>query len=289
MKIVESHKAPKQKTPVRLSDYAVGIFTSIVSKKGIKKAISKKLIQVNGKTEGTGKFIHGGENITLHKPKPKVHPTVDLKLEVIFEDDSLAIVNKPAGLVVSGNKLRTLENALSSNLTQSNSNDALERPQPVHRLDFPTSGLLIISKTAACSKELGRLFELKEIQKTYHAVTIGKMDKEGQVDSDINGKTAFTKYTCLKSMPSDKFECLNLLKLHPTTGRRHQLRIHLHALDNPILGDNKYYIDKKVLKGKGLFLHASGLEFIHPITEEKLSFNIDLPAKFFKLFPQEGA
>jgi len=190
MKVVESHKAPKQKEPVRLSDYAVGIFTSITSKKGIKKAIAKKLIQVDGKTEGTGKFIHGGENITLHKPKAKVYPTIELKLDVLFEDDYLAIVNKPAGIVVSGNKLRTLENALSSNLKLSSQKDALDRPQPVHRLDFATSGLLLISKTAEATKLLGKLFELKEVKKTYYAITIGGMDKGGQIDSDINGQKA---------------------------------------------------------------------------------------------------
>ena len=100
-------------------------------------------------------------------------------LEVIYEDDYLAIIDKPPGILVSGNKLKTIVNALPFNLQVSSQIDALINPLPVHRLDFPTSGLLLIAKTNNALVALGKMFEEKKISKIYHAITIGQMKPEG--------------------------------------------------------------------------------------------------------------
>ncbi len=286
LKKIETYEVPKLDKQERLSDHIPGKFQAISSKKGMKKAIEKRLVKINGEIGHTADYLTGGEIIELFQSKPKEHKTeIDLDLEVLFEDEYLAVINKPAGIVVSGNKRWKLENALNKNLSLSKEKDALTRAEPIHRLDLPTSGALLCGKTHKAVMLLNKLFEEKKIEKIYHAVTIGKMEEEGQIDSEIKTKNASTSFKLLKTIESEKFEQLNLVELKPLTGRRHQLRIHLLELSNPILGDAKYGIEGKQLKGKGLYLHASSLEFTHPITLENLRVQSNLPKKFEKLFP----
>jgi 23S rRNA pseudouridine1911/1915/1917 synthase len=283
MNIRESHIVPPQEGPSRLQEYAVGIFHTITTRSAVKKAIKKELILVNGNIGVTGTYINGGEEISLLESPPK-HKAFHLQLEVLFEDDYLAIINKPAGIAVSGNSFATIDNALAQNLEPSQQEDAV-RPRPVHRLDYPTSGLLLIGKTSSSIQRLSQLFEKKEIQKTYHAITIGKMNPEGTISTPIDNKEALTQYWLLSFQSSQRFVRLNLLKLSPKTGRRHQLRKHLASLGNPILGDKEYGTQGLILHGKGLYLHASRLEFIHPFTEEIMNIKCELTKKFAKIFP----
>ncbi|MGY6649996.1 RluA family pseudouridine synthase [Wenyingzhuangia sp. IMCC45574] len=283
MKVIESHKALNTLQPQRLSDYAVGIFASIPSKAGIKKAIKKGLVLVDGKRGVSGQFISGDELIELLEDENLIKRNIDLKLDVLFEDDYLAVIYKPAGLLVSGNKAKTVTNALEFNLKPSSQANVV-KPQPVHRLDFATSGLLLIGKTADSIRELGRLFENKTIQKNYLAVTQGKMPLEGTVNFPIDEKESISEYRVLQSIPSEKYEFLNLVEFSPKTGRTHQLRIHCAHLGTPILGDTTYGIEGKILKGKGLYLHAFSLEFLHPYTKETLHVEKELPKKFRHLF-----
>lgn len=287
LKPIETHTARKQPNPVRLSDYIPGIFKSITSKKGMKKAITKGLVQVDTLPGRTSTFISGGEHIVLFEEEQTKKPVADVVLDVVFEDDYLAIINKPAGIVVSGNKLKSVVNALPKNLKRSELEDALKRPLPVHRLDFPTSGLLLIGKTTGAVTALGKLFEEKEIKKTYHAITIGEMKDAGEVKTFIEDKDASSKYQVLERKVSGKYNGLNLVRLEPSTGRRHQLRIHLSSIGNPILGDKDYGKEGFILQGKGLFLHATSLEFLHPQTGDRININQPLPNKFRKLFPEE--
>jgi len=210
---------------------------------------------------------------------------LELPLEVLYEDQTLAIVYKPAGIVVSGNQFRTLENALPYNLQMSAHADALLVPEPIHRLDYPTSGVLLVGKTHQAVIALNQLFERKDIQKVYHAVTIGQMPSTGSLNEPIDDKPSYTTYQVLQSVPSPKYNCLNLVELRPQTGRKHQLRIHLANLGNPIFGDKDYGQEGLILQGKGLYLHASSLTFQHPFTKETISVHKDLPKKFRKLFP----
>lgn len=287
MKILETHTVPLLEKPIRLQEYAVGVFTTISTKSALKKVIKKGLIQVNNEISTTARFIHGGEIISLcADEKTKAKKELKLKLGVLFEDDYLAIVYKPAGILVSGNKFMTIDNALEQNLEKSKQNDAV-RPRPVHRLDYPTSGLLLIGKTASSILALNKLFENKEIQKTYYAVAIGKMKPSGSIDLPIDEKESLSHFETLKTSVSERFDALNLVKLSPKTGRRHQLRKHLSETGNPILGDLEYGKENLILKGKGLYLHAATLEFIHPFTKEKMKVDSELPKKFEKLFPSK--
>jgi 23S rRNA pseudouridine1911/1915/1917 synthase len=285
LKIRESHTALIQEKPIRFQEYGVGIFRSILSKSALKKEIKKELILINGVIANTATFIQGGESIQLLKDEIRQKSAkLILKLEVCFEDDHLAIINKPAGIVVSGNKQKTIANALPYNLNKSSQTDALTNPLPVHRLDFPTTGLLLVAKTNPSLIALNSMFEEKSVQKIYHAITIGVMKPEGIIETKINGKAATTNYGVIGTQVSDRFDRLNLVRLFPKTGRRHQLRIHLSELGNPILGDVLYGKEDLILKGKGLYLHASSLTLEHPITKEVLKVEAKLPAKFIKLF-----
>ncbi len=285
--LVETHIVPGIKDELRLSDYVPGIFITISSKKGMKKAINKGLVKINGARAFTADYIRGGETIELYQQSKINQPKIKLKLDILFEDEYLAVVNKPPGIEVSGNKKWILENALHSNIKPSFQKDALPNPQAIHRLDFPTSGVLLVGKTHSTVKTLNKLFEERKIVKTYHAITIGEMNKEGTITTNVDGKNASSEYTVLREVNSERFGSLNLTKLVPHTGRKHQLRRHMAELGNPILGDADYGKEGLILKGKGLYLHASSLEFIHPLTNEQLKINAPLPKKFLKIFPEK--
>ncbi len=282
--VIESHTVPQLSESIRLSDYAGGIFKTVSSRKGMKKAIDKGLVLLNGNVAHTGDLLHGGETIELLEDLSQNRPEIDLELEVLFEDEHLAVIHKPAGIEVSGNKRWSIANALSSNLKSSTLADALKFPEPIHRLDYPTSGVLLVGKTASVVIELNQLFEHREVEKLYHAVTIGSMIPEGEMDAPIDDKPSHSSFKVLGTIPSERFGCFNLVELHPHTGRRHQLRKHLSQLGNPILGDKDYGIEGLILNGKGLYLRASSLRFIHPKTEQEIDIRSELPKKFKKLF-----
>lgn len=282
---IETHTVPPQGDKTRLSDYAVGIFNTITTRKGVKKAILKKLVKVNGKNGLTSDFIIGGETIELYSPnKPFNQPIVTIELTVLYEDDYLAIVYKPPGILVSGNKKWTLQNALIPHLIKSTHPDALHCPEPIHRLDYPTSGALLVGKTAKSVIELNTLFEHKQISKTYLAVCIGKMKPFGSINTPIDNKDSISEFEVLETVTSPKFGFLNLVQLNPKTGRRHQLRKHLDSIGNPILGDLQYGKEGLLLKGKGLYLHAYRLSFTHPNTKQLITAEAPIPKKFKKLF-----
>tara|TARA_R110002051_G_scaffold13808_4_gene45578 strand:- start:5558 stop:6424 length:867 start_codon:yes stop_codon:yes gene_type:complete len=284
MQLVESHIAVLSIDVIRLQEYGVGIFERIATKSALKKAIKKNMVFVNDKVATTATFIKGGEKIEYRFDLSSNEKTkLRLALEVVYEDDYLAVINKPAGILVSGNGFKTVANALSQNLKLSPVFDAV-KPQPVHRLDFATTGLLLVGKTSSIIKELNRLFEFKEVQKSYYAVTIGAMEPNGEVNLSIDDKEASSSFKVLETIPSKRFKFLNLVKLNPKTGRRHQLRKHMLAIGNPILGDAIYFKEGFLLKGKGLYLHAHSLGFIHPNTYEELYIESTLPLKFKKLF-----
>ncbi len=203
---------------------------------------------------------------------------------MLFEDDHLAIIHKPAGIEVSGNKKWTIANALVPNLKPSSCADKLKFPEPIHRLDYPTSGALLIGKTASAVIALNQLFANHQVRKIYFAVAIGSMPEKGQLSTEIDGKPSHTDFEVKKTVPSERFGALNLVELHPKTGRRHQLRKHLSESGNPILGDKNYGSEGLILNRKGLYLHAYSLQFQHPVTHTEIHVVDDLPKKFGRLF-----
>jgi len=281
----ETHLVPPQANPVRLSDYVVDIFKTIPSRKGMKKAIEKEVVKVDGKIASTALFIRGGEKIDLYESEKEVKkPVLETKLKILYEDDYLAVVNKPTGILVNGNKFHTVENALPFNLQASSQTDAFLRPQAIHRLDYPTSGVLLIGKTHQAVAALNQAFEQQEVAKTYYAVSIGKMQKEGIIDTPVDGKFAYSKYEVEQSIVSKKYQYLNLVRLFPKTGRRHQLRKHLASIGHPILGDKVYSKVGLVSYGNGLYLQAYSIGFEHPVMKEWLEVEMELPQKFRRIF-----
>ena len=230
-------------------------------------------------------FINGGESISLSIPaEVSSKKKLIFPLEVLFEDEYIAAIHKPAGILVSGNKFKTIANALDQNINRSELPDATT-PEPVHRLDYATTGILLVGKTSSSIRTLNKMFEVKEIKKTYYAITIGEMKNSGKITSAVDGKKSQSDYRLCESVASERFGQLNLLQLEPQTGRRHQLRKHLFSIGNPILGDQEYGIENLILKGKGLYLHAYSLIFAHPFTNEEVHLKDELPQRFKKIFP----
>ena len=262
----------------------MGLFKAAITKSALKKALKKQCITVNNKLGTSATYITGGETIVLSITNDDSNQKkLILNLEVLFEDDHLAVIQKPAGLLVSGNTFKTVTNALGRNLKKCQRPDAT-KAQPVHRLDFETTGVLLIGKTSSSIRHLNKLFEHKTIKKTYHAITIGSMITQGSITVAIDDKPSLSNYKLIDSVTSKRFGTLNLLELEPQTGRHHQLRKHLAHIGHPILGDKVYGKAPLILKGKGLYLHASTLEFIHPFTHKKMRIESELPKRFKKIF-----
>ncbi len=248
--------------------------------------MKKQYVRVNGTTASSATFIRGGETVSLSIPEQTgFKKKLILPLNVLCEDEHLAVIHKPAGILVSGNRFKTVANALAQNIKPSSLADATI-PQPVHRLDYATTGVLLVGKTSSSIRALNKMFETKQIEKTYYTVTIGEMKDSGTITTDIDGKQSRSDYTVKESVRSERFGQLNLVQLTPRTGRRHQLRKHLSAIGNPVLGDKDYGTEGLILNGKGLYLHAYSLRFTHPFTSQATYVEDDFPQKFRKIFPQ---
>jgi RluA family pseudouridine synthase len=272
----------------RFLDYSIAVFAEFIStKKGIKKAIKRGELRLNGDVVESGRYLKQGDRLQLVDLDNRVPKVFKLQLEIVYEDDYLAVINKPAGIVVSGNQYRTIVNALQFNLKPSNCKDALNWAKPVHRLDHQTSGLLLVAKTHTAIVELSRQFENKEIGKKYHAIVIGKIDDRGLIEYEIEKRVAITEYKLLEQVKSLRNGYLSLLELTLHTGRTHQLRIHLSRLGFPIMGDKLYGTPGAILKHKGLFLSAIELHFTHPTDGRAMDIKIPDPAKFRSLLNRE--
>ena len=243
---------------------------------------------MDSRTGSTGDWIKPGQILELLEQKESLPAKVfQVRCRVLWEDDYLAVLKKPAGMLTSGNEFRTLFNALPFNLTPSTLPGAFVKPRPVHRLDRATSGLVLVAKTSASLLALGEGFAQRQIEKVYQAVVIGHPPIEGEFRVPIDEKEAITGYVVMNTKPSLRNGYLSLLKLKPLTGRTHQLRIHLSGSGYPILGDKLYGEPGMVLRGKGLFLAATGLSFRHPATGEEISVEIEPPPKFVRFMESE--
>ena len=279
MIILEKHIVPEGDYHIRLQEYAGTVFEKLQSRSAVKKCIAKKCILINGDVAETSNWIKAGQLIELIAPDTNPKKVFQLKLDVIFEDEYFAAVNKPAGFPTNGNYYKTIENALPYNLKNSTQKDALNFPKPVHRLDNPTSGILLVAKTKSAQIDLHNQFEAKTILKTYHAIVVGKLPQSGIINTDIDSQSALTEFITISQTNALQNEYLTLVKLEPKTGRTHQLRIHLSELGCPIVGD-KLYAPKNVMMHKGLFLAATTVNLSHPITQEAITLSTSLPKKF---------
>ncbi|WP_262711416.1 RluA family pseudouridine synthase [Gramella jeungdoensis] len=273
---------------MRLQEYAPKVFkVYIPSNSGVKKAIKLGRVLADGEIAQTATWINAGQVLELIEDPNKQEKVYAYNLEIIFEDDHIAIVNKPAGITVSGNKFKTIANALPHNLRKSTQPDALSKPTPVHRLDNQTSGILLIAKTKTAQIELGKQFKNQTIKKKYCAIVIGEVLKSRIINSPIENKPSETNFEIIKVVKSLKYKELTCLKAFPKTGRTHQIRIHMSSIGHPILGDKLYGNPETIHKGKGLFLCASEIKFLHPKSFLQTTIKIDVPQKFNSLLARE--
>jgi 23S rRNA pseudouridine1911/1915/1917 synthase len=274
-----THHVPQNST-LRLDAYCLGIIPHCTSRSQSKKWIKAGNILVNGIAKPPSYFPKQNDILSITSPQTTHRPYV-LPIEIHFEDEHCAVVYKPAGLHVSGNYSRTLRRALIHNITPSTEQTRLPQPEPVHRLDRRTSGLVLAAKTSIAAHRLGEAFAERRIQKTYRALVLGRAE-DGASHWPINGKEASTKWKVIDVGRSLHTEYNTILEVMPHTGRTHQIRRHLHHAGFPILGDDLYH-NGLIRTDKGLFLSAIGLQFSHPITNESINICVDQPHKFLFL------
>jgi len=274
----------------------------------VQRAIKEGTVLVDGKTVRPSHQVAPGEviHITLPRPPPQKALPEEIPLDVVFEDDDLLVVNKPAGMVTHpayGNYTGTLVNALLFHCNRlSTLNDAM-RPGVVHRLDKDTSGLLVVAKTETVHAKLARQFARRTIGREYQAIVWGKVDPPGGlIETDLGrsksdrkkmavvkaGKKAVTEYALIT-----QFEYLALIRLKLHTGRTHQIRVHLAHVNHPVFGDPTYN-GRHLIAGPGTpaqkaevqrllklmprqALHARTISFVHPVTGQSVSFESPLP------------
>lgn len=287
MIIISTHLVSTLSDKQRLSDYLIGKFDEIPTRKGIKKAILNHQVIVNAKRAVTAQWVNVGDKIQLIESQSAPPQDFEIDLDVPFEDDFLAVVVKPAGIPVSGNLFKTLYNALGENLQRSTQQDRLRWPLPIHRLDTATSGLVIVAKTHSVRVELGDMLKNKKMQKRYRAILQGTIKENGTIDSPIGEKNAVSKFEVVENITTLKDTSLSLVNFYPITGRTHQLRIHASSIGHPIVGDKLYKENTAMKTDKGLFLCAVEVQFIHPVTKILLKVEIDQPAKFDSYLERE--
>lgn len=249
--------------------YLVGVFIGLPSRKSLKKALkAQRLIDVEtGDPLTELSRMRKGMVIGL-MPSSAPLQRWDFPLKVVYEDDHVAVVFKPAGVTTGSTKRRCLKNALSFNLRKSTAPGALRAPLPVHRLDHATEGLVICAKTGIALTALGQQFEAHTVEKQYIAEVVGHYSGDGLLNMPIEGKPATTEVLAVRHRLHTNGAESSELILRPLQGRTHQLRIHLSTAGHPILGDRLYGASSS---GK-LRLKAVMVRFIHP--EHKTTLHI---------------
>lgn len=290
---METIKINEENVGKRIDSFIPSIKKDI-SRSMVQKLIEEKNIKVNGKETKHSYKLKLNDEIEISIPEAK---EIDLKaqdipLDIIYEDDDIIVINKPKGMVVhpaNGNPDGTLVNAVMAICKDSLSGIGGEiRPGIVHRLDKDTSGAIIVAKNDKAHVNLSEQLKEHKVKKTYLALVRGIIkENEATINMpisrsnkdrkkmDINkeGKEAITHFKVLRRY-KNKY---TLLQINLETGRTHQIRVHLSYIGYPIIGDEVYSNGKNEWDIKGQCLHAWKLEFMHPITKEKISLEAEIP------------
>ncbi len=286
MKDKWEHRVIKLTEPTRIVDYIGEAFHMLGSRTAARKAIAEGRITLNGNKVYPSDTIKENDRIVLTGTGISKAKKFDFDIEVVFEDDYMILVNKPAGIAVNGDRNKTVENALAR-IGRSNAEDALPRPVAVHRLDVPTKGLVLLAKTKKALIRLSSAFENNEVDKQYYAVVHGIPPENGVIKKPVEGKPSETHFFLERTVKSRVFEHLSLVRLKPITGRTHQLRKHMVGIGHLVVGDKLYAKEVNTILGKGLFLGACKITFRHPITDKNVSYSINPPNRFFRLLDRE--
>jgi len=279
---------------LRLDRFLVGEFPRF-SRSRIQDLIRQGFITLNRKQTRPRATVHSGDVIHLNEPAPdKIDVLPEhIPLHILFEDDDLLVLNKAAGMVVhsgAGNRSGTLVNALLGHCAKLSGIGGKERPGIVHRLDKETTGCLVVAKNDTAHQNLSRQFAEHTVEKIYLALVAGKIRKPfGIIDAAIGrhpvhrqrmaiaptrGRVAQTAYRVLRSG-----EAISLVECVLHTGRTHQIRVHLHHLGHPVLGD-KVYGRRRASNFPRQMLHAWKLGFRHPGNGKWKTFEAPLPNDF---------
>ncbi len=297
-----------------------------VSRSRVQMLIEQGDVRVNGAAAKPGLRLRGGEHIEVigdPHPAPLKAEAEAIPLDVVYEDSDLAVVNKPAGMMVHAGSGRTddvrsrgtLVNALLYRFRQLSTAGGELRPGIVHRLDKATSGLIVVAKNDRAHAALGAMFAGRKVHKTYIALVHGHVARlRGTIDSAIardpvrrtrmatheNGRAAVSHYEVAERLvtPFGKF---TLMRVRIETGRTHQIRVHMASIGHPVVGDTLYggagQLTRAGARGKDEperirlgrnFLHAFRLEFAHPLSGSPLELEAPLPGEFVDLLRRLG-
>ena len=282
---------------MRLDEYVKNKFD--VSRSKAQKLNADNLVLVNKEHKNNSYIVEENDIVELIENKeyiPSKFKSENIPLDIVYEDKDLVIINKPSGMVVhpaSGNYENTLVNAL---IYRYNLDDTNVRSGIAHRIDKDTSGLVIVAKNDKTLELLTDMFKNKKIKKTYVAIVDGVINnKSGTINAPItrdvkdrkkmmvgkDGKNSITHFYVIKTFKNNTYISLNL-----ETGRTHQIRVHMAYIGHPVTNDKVY---GKENTSFGQYLHASKLEFIHPITKKEMIVEAPLPEEFIeKLKELEG-
>ena len=303
---------PSEASGQRLDNWLVSQLPE-ASRVRVQQLIEQQKVFVNGNPSKPSQRLRGGEEITLAgevvRPPLRAFPE-NIPLEIVYEDDSIVVLNKPAGMVVhagsgkdeSGSK-GTLVNALLHHFAQLSQVGGELRPGIVHRLDKETSGLLIVAKTDVAHRRLAEQFSQRKTKKTYIALVHGWMSaSKGTISTPISrdlarrarmttrrsqGREAVTHWKTVKQIDGH-YGKFSLLEVSIETGRTHQIRVHLSSIGHPVVGDTLYGAPRDLkmrqekLQSAALgrnFLHAAAIQFRHPVSDTPLSFKQPIPAE----------
>ncbi|WP_123053545.1 RluA family pseudouridine synthase [Clostridium sp. JN-1] len=267
------------------------------SRSHIQGLISDGMVKVNGIVKKSNYKLKQEDSVEITIPDPvslNIEPE-DIKLDILYEDSDLIVVNKPQGMIVHpapGVYSGTLVNALLNHCKDLSGINGVMRPGIVHRIDKDTSGVLVAAKNDNAHNKLAYQFKEHSITREYLALTEGIVKEDGTIDAPLgrhpvdrikiavvnNGRRAVTHYSVL-----EKFKKNTLIKCVLETGRTHQIRVHMSYIGHPLVGDPVYGYKKQRFNLKGQILHARKLGFIHPTKNEYMEFEIDIPPYFKRI------
>ena len=282
------------KENIRIDKYLSELDSVDLTRAKIQKLIKTGNIKVNEKEVKESYKVNLDDNIEINIIEEENRlEGEDIKLDVIYEDDDILVINKPSGMVVHpapGNKEHTLVNALI-NYSKLSTRNGNFRPGIVHRIDKDTSGLLLVAKNDKAHLFLEEELKKHNVVRTYIALVNGVINHDtGKIDAPIGRSTSDRKKMEVTSKNSkeavtnfkvlERFKNSTLLELKLETGRTHQIRVHLKYINHPVCND-PVYSNNKNIDNYGQLLHAKEISFIHPTTKEKMSFTVE-PDKEFK-------